>query len=96
MYCATLRINTAIQVAERLYNGFSDNSCTGASLSTRSEFPVPNPRSKKPIQTAFPAARPEQTPWIDNGSMPFVVGSEPVYARKKHDYRKPNPRSDLS
>lgn len=91
IYCATLNMTTAMQVSERLYNA----SSTGASLSSRSVFPVPNPCSENSIQTAFSATRPEQVPWLDHGSS-FVVGVDSPKARKKPDYRKPNPRSDLN
>lgn len=93
-YFATLHISASLQACERLYNA----SCSGVSLSTRSEFCVPNPCHKNSIQTAFPSTRPEQTPWTVDGSMPFVVGSEvpPSSGRKtRKSYRRPNPRSDL-
>lgn len=93
-FCDISSPSQRLQQYSRIY----DSACTGASLSTRSEFSVPYPCSKNPIQTAFPSARPEQTPWIVDGSMPFVVGSEiPPSLRKKprKSYRKPNPRSDL-
>lgn len=79
---------------QQLYHRILE-SCTGASLSSRSECPVPHPRSKKPIQTAFPSTRPEQIPWLDHGAS-FVVGTDNPKPRSRSDYRKPNPRSDLN
>lgn len=91
-YFTTMNFNAKMQLSERIYNA----SCTGASLSTRSEFSVPDPCKKKPIQTAFACTRPEQTPWIDHGSMPFVVGTDIPRKKLRKTYAKPNPRSDLS
>lgn len=83
--------NQRLQMYERVCN-----ASTGASLSTRAEFCVPHPCNEKPIQTRFPASAPELVPWIDNGSMPFVVGTPPAPHKKRKSYAKPNPRADLS
>lgn len=92
--CIVRHFGSRLQMYDRL--SVSSVSSSGASLSTRSEFRVPYPCKKKPIQTAFPACSPEQIPWIDHGSMPFVVGSEPVKPDTCKNYSKPNPRADLS
>lgn len=83
---------SAFGIADRLYNAKS----TEAGLSFRAECRVPYPCSKKPIQTAFPSKNPEQIPWIDHGSKPFIVGTDNPKPQKKRQYRKPNPRSDLN
>lgn len=83
---------SAFGIAERLYNAIS----TESGLSFRAERRDSYPCSKKPIQTAFPSKNPEQIPWIDHGSKPFIVGTDNPKPQKKRQYRKPNPRSDLN
>lgn len=84
-----------MQVSDRLYIAKCSSLCSGAGLSSRSEFRVPNPCSKNPIQTAFPASDPNKPVWIDHGAS-YIVGVDNPKPQKKCCYRKPNPRSDLS
>lgn len=84
---------SAFGIADRLYNAIS----TESSLSFRAERRDSYPCFKTPIQTRFSITSPEQVPWIDKGSKPFVVGtSSAPKSQKNGRYRKPNPRSDLN
>lgn len=91
LYCATLPFSQYMQFSERIFNA----GCTGASLSTRAQCPVPHPRIKNPLQPVFRDIFPEQIEWIDKG-FPVSFVSEPAKAMHSKDYRKPNPRADLS
>lgn len=93
LLCIVRHFGSRLQMYDRLHQ--SENFCTGASLSTRSEFRVPHPRSKKEIQAAFRGVFPEQIEWLEDGS-PVAFVSDPAKVRNKKDYRKPNPRADLS
>lgn len=91
MYCSTLRLPTALQLAERLYFA----SSAGASLSTRSNFHGRTPVRSPQFQPSFPGVDPNNLVILDDGSMysnPLV----PRVRSKRRDYRKPNPRSDLA
>lgn len=90
--CYIKNINQRTQLYDRL----GDGCVRDGRACPRSEFPVPHPSSKKPIQTAFPATSPEQISWIFNGSKPFVVGNDGIPPKKRKSYAKPNPRADLS
>lgn len=84
---------SAFGIAERLVNA----SCTGASLSSRSQFRVRTPVPTKPFQSAFTITHPEQTVWLSDGK-PVCFSdpdSKPPKSGKRQ-YRKPNPRSDLN
>lgn len=71
-------------------------SSSGMGLSSRTDCPIPYPRSKKAYQAGFSQVFPEHTQWLDKGVPVTFPPDHPAPAKKKTDYRKPNPRSDLA
>lgn len=69
-----------MQFAERLYNA----SCTGAGLSSRSEFAVPFPCQKVPKKVAFPKIDPNSIEALEDGAK-YSILSETGNARKNNN-----------
>lgn len=90
---------TRLQIYDRLFQ--SGSSCTGASLSSRSEFHGRTPVSNPPIQSAFSEIFPNKIAHLGYSSDPkkAVAFGNPDYTPpkpRKKSYAKPNPRSDLN
>lgn len=69
-----------MQIYERTFN----SSCTGAGLSSRSEFAVPFPCSDVPKKVAFPKIDPNSIEALENGAS-YSILSETGNARKNNN-----------
>lgn len=97
--CIVRHYGSRLKIADMLFQ--STNSCTGASLSTRSEFRGRTSVSNPPIQSAFSEVFPNKVAHLgysSDPSKPVTFGNPDYKAPKlrKKSYAKPNPRSDLN
>lgn len=93
---------SAFGIADRVFTAEFSNSCTGASLSSRSECRVRTSVPTSPIQSCFSEIFPNKVAHLgykSDSTKPVSFGNpdyRPPKPQKIGRHAKPNPRSDLS